>query len=86
VNKNWDFAGGYVALNSFGFGGANAHVLLKSNSKTKTTQIINHVPRLITVSGRTEEAVNNMLKNVHYFLDFIIYYYFSYQFNTLLFF
>ncbi|XP_022172738.1 fatty acid synthase-like isoform X2 [Myzus persicae] len=64
VNKNWDFNGGYVALNSFGFGGANAHVLLKSNSKTKTTQILNHVPRLIAVSGRTEEAVNNMLKNI----------------------
>jgi len=64
VNKHWDFNGNYVALNSFGFGGANAHVLLKSNSKTKTTQIINHVPRLIAVSGRTEEAVNNMLKNV----------------------
>jgi len=82
VNKNWDFNGGYVALNSFGFGGANAHVLLKPNSKTKTTQIINHVPRLIAVSGRTEEAVNNMLKNVHYFIDFIINYYFSYQLNT----
>ncbi|CAI6345632.1 unnamed protein product [Macrosiphum euphorbiae] len=65
VNKHWDFNGGYVALNSFGFGGANAHVLLKSNSKTKTTQIINHVPRLIAVSGRTEEAVNNMLKNIN---------------------
>ncbi|XP_008180398.1 fatty acid synthase isoform X2 [Acyrthosiphon pisum] len=64
VNKHWDFNGGYVALNSFGFGGANAHVLLKSNSKTKTTQIINHVPRLIAVSGRTEEAVNNMLTNI----------------------
>lgn len=72
-----------MALNSFGFGGANAHVLLKSNSKTKTTQIINHVPRLIAVSGRTEGAVNNMLKNVHYFIDFIIYYYSSNQLNPL---
>jgi len=82
VNKNWDFNGGYVAINSFGFGGANAHVLLKPNSKTKTNKIVNHVPRLIAVSGRTEEAVNNMLKNVHIFLEFIIYYYFNYQLNT----
>lgn len=81
MNKNWDFNGGYVAINSFGFGGANAHVLLKSNSKTKTNKIVNHVPRLIAVSGRTEEAVNNMLKNVHFFLEFIIYYYFNYQLN-----
>lgn len=66
VNRNWDFNGGYVALNSFGFGGANAHVLLKSNPKQKTTQSLNNVPRLITVSGRTEEAVNNMLKKVQF--------------------
>ncbi|XP_025199126.1 fatty acid synthase-like isoform X2 [Melanaphis sacchari] len=64
VNKNWDFNGNYVAINSFGFGGANAHVLLKSNPKTKTNTIVNYVPRLITVSGRTEKAVNNMLKNI----------------------
>lgn len=83
MNKNWDFNGGYVAINSFGFGGANAHVLLKPNPKTKTNTIVNHVPRLIAVSGRTEEAVNNMLKNVHFFiLEFIINYYFSYQLNT----
>lgn len=64
MNKNWDFNGGYVALNSFGFGGANAHVLLKSNPKPKIGPISTNVPRLISVSGRTENAVNNMLKNV----------------------
>lgn len=66
VDKNWNFNGGYVALNSFGFGGANAHVLLKSNSKPKTVPIVNDVPRLICVSGRTDVAVNNMLKKVKY--------------------
>jgi len=70
VNKNWDYSGGYVALNSFGFGGANAHVLLKSNPKPKTAPILNNVPRLIAVSGRTNDAVNNMLKNVNFFLYF----------------
>jgi len=64
VNKNWDFSGSYVALNSFGFGGANAHVLLKSNPKSKTTPILNNIPRLIAVSGRKNESVDNMLKNV----------------------
>ncbi|XP_060839445.1 fatty acid synthase-like isoform X1 [Rhopalosiphum padi] len=64
VHKNWDYSGGYVALNSFGFGGANAHVLLKSNPKPKTAPILNNVPRLISVSGRTNDAVNNMLKNI----------------------
>lgn len=61
-----DFSGGYVALNSFGFGGANAHVLLKSNSKSKITSTQNNTPRLFAVSGRTTEAVNNMLKNVRH--------------------
>lgn len=65
VNKNWEFDGGYVALNSFGFGGANAHVLLKSNPKPKIAPILNNIPRLIAVSGRTNEAVNSMLKKVH---------------------
>jgi len=64
VNKNWDYGGGYVALNSFGFGGANAHVLLRSNQKPKPAPTINNVPRLIAVSGRTNDAVSNMLKNV----------------------
>jgi len=66
VYKNWDYNGGYVALNSFGFGGANAHVLLKPNPKLKTAAILNNIPRLIFVSGRTSDAVNNMLKNVSY--------------------
>ncbi|XP_050423114.1 fatty acid synthase-like isoform X2 [Adelges cooleyi] len=64
VHKNWEFNGGYVALNSFGFGGANAHVLLKSNPKPKTAPIQNNVPRLVAVSGRTHDAVNNMLANI----------------------
>ncbi|VVC27330.1 Hypothetical protein CINCED_3A023543 [Cinara cedri] len=64
VDKNCDFSGGYVAVNSFGFGGANAHVLLKSNPKQKIDPIMNDIPRLICVSGRTDEAVNNMLKKI----------------------
>lgn len=64
MNKNWEFNGGYIALNSFGFGGSNAHVLLKSNPKPKTAPIPYNIPRLISVSGRTNNAVNNFLKNV----------------------
>lgn len=61
-----DFSGGYVALNSFGFGGANAHVLLKSNPKSKIASIQSNTPRLFAVSGRTDKAVKNMLKNVRH--------------------
>lgn len=58
--------GEYIGINSFGFGGANAHVLLKSNTKTKINNGLpnDDLPRLITVSGRTEEAVVTILNDV----------------------
>uniref|UniRef100_A0A8D8PNC5 Fatty acid synthase n=1 Tax=Cacopsylla melanoneura TaxID=428564 RepID=A0A8D8PNC5_9HEMI len=64
VNKNWPWQGGYAAINSFGFGGANAHVLLKSNPKPKTPAIKDNVPRLVGVSGRTEDAVEHFLERI----------------------
>lgn len=35
VTQRTPWNGGYVAINSFGFGGANVHVLLKSFEKTE---------------------------------------------------
>lgn len=64
VDEAWPFNGGYIALNSFGFGGANAHVLLRSNPKPKESPIQDNIPRLVCVSGRTSDAVNNMLGKV----------------------
>lgn len=64
VDKNWPWKGGYVALNSFGFGGANAHVILRSNSKPKVPAIQDNIPRVVAVSGRTEQAINNWLDKV----------------------
>lgn len=60
----WD--GGYVGINSFGFGGANAHVLLKSNTKEKINGGApkDDLPRLVAISGRTEEAVHSILGDV----------------------
>jgi len=60
----WD--GGYVGINSFGFGGANCHVILKSNPKKKINNGApsDDLPRLVTVSGRTEDAVKVILDNV----------------------
>ncbi|KAK6634166.1 hypothetical protein RUM44_004774 [Polyplax serrata] len=65
VNKNWPWNGGLVAINSFGFGGANVHLLLKSNSKPKPNFPVDSVPRLLAVSGRTEDNVNTFLDKIN---------------------
>ncbi|XP_015113123.1 fatty acid synthase [Diachasma alloeum] len=58
--------GGYVGISSFGFGGANAHVVLKSNSKEKINGGApqDDLPRLVVASGRTEDAVGSILTDV----------------------
>lgn len=58
--------GGYVGINSFGFGGANAHILVKSNTKEKINNGApnDDLPRLVVTSGRTEEAADSILKDV----------------------
>ncbi|OAD52584.1 Fatty acid synthase [Eufriesea mexicana] len=62
VDKNTPWKGGIIAINSFGFGGANAHVVLRSNPKPKLSPVLDSkVPKLITISGRTEEAVSSFL-------------------------
>nr|WIW72532.1 fatty acid synthase [Kerria lacca] len=59
----WD--GGLAGVNSFGFGGANCHVLLSSNPKVKINNSLpaDDLPRLLVTSGRTEEAVDVILKD-----------------------
>ncbi|GLH14335.1 Fatty acid synthase [Gryllus bimaculatus] len=64
VDKALPWNGGLVAVNSFGFGGANAHILLRSNPKPKTPAVRDNIPRLVTTSGRTIEAVNSFLEKV----------------------
>ncbi|XP_067207655.1 fatty acid synthase-like isoform X2 [Linepithema humile] len=57
---------GYIAMNSFGFGGSNAHLLLKWNPKKKVNNgaPIDDLPRLVALSGRTEESVKLFLNDV----------------------
>ncbi|EAT46627.1 AAEL002237-PA [Aedes aegypti] len=58
--------GPLIAINSFGFGGANAHMLIQRNTREKTGQGIpdDDLPRLITWSGRTKEAVEYMFQDI----------------------
>lgn len=54
-----------MAVNSFGFGGANAHIILESARgpvrEQRTTVADGALPRLVLASGRTEQAVAELL-------------------------
>lgn len=56
----------FVGINSFGFGGANAHLLLAPNMKQKKNGGApqDNLPRLVVLSGRTEQAVQSFLHEV----------------------
>lgn len=58
--------GPVVAVNSFGFGGGNAHLLLRANEKEKVDggAPTDNIPRLVVWSGRTDEAVNVILDDI----------------------
>ncbi|XP_030383066.1 fatty acid synthase [Scaptodrosophila lebanonensis] len=63
VDKNLPWNGGIIGLNSFGFGGANAHVILKSNPKPKAITPRDGAPKLVIASGRTFEAVQQLVES-----------------------
>lgn len=58
--------GQYIAINAFGIGGVNAHLLLTSSSKLKVNNGCpdDKLPRLILWSGRTEDAVKTMFDHI----------------------
>ena len=67
VSQTTPWNGGYVGINSFGFGGSNVHVVLRSNPRQQR-QLSEHPAsaqkRLLTFSGRTSEAVEHGLKKM----------------------
>ncbi|XP_025268427.1 fatty acid synthase-like [Camponotus floridanus] len=56
----------FAGINSFGFGGANCHILLQSHLKQKVNGGARNddLPRLVIVSGRTEQAVESLLNEI----------------------
>lgn len=68
VAEKTPWNGGLVGINSFGFGGANCHVLLNWNEKSKINNGLpeDDLPRLVVASGRTQEAVTVLLNDVSF--------------------
>lgn len=53
-----------AGVNSFGFGGANGHLVLKSNTKIKRETLNSDIPLLVCASARTSEGVELLLKKI----------------------
>ncbi|XP_050353260.1 fatty acid synthase-like [Nymphalis io] len=66
VTDKQSWGRGMSGINSFGFGGANVHVLLKNFARSKVNNGIptDDLPRLVCVSGRTESAVAKILDDL----------------------
>ncbi|XP_050353261.1 fatty acid synthase-like [Nymphalis io] len=66
VTEKQPWGRGMTAINSFGFGGANAHILLKNAARSKINNGMpsDDLPRLVCVSGRTESAVAKILDDL----------------------
>ncbi|KAG5347678.1 FAS synthase, partial [Acromyrmex charruanus] len=66
IEKPMQLQNGYVGINNFGFGGSNAHLLLKWNDKLKINNGApnDDLPRLVVLSGCTEESVKLFLNDI----------------------
>lgn len=63
VTEPMPWKGGLVGINSFGFGGSNVHVILKSpEAPEPEVPEKPTLPVVVPASGRTEESVKKMLQ------------------------
>ncbi|KYQ49068.1 Fatty acid synthase [Trachymyrmex zeteki] len=66
IQEQMPLKNGYVGINCYGFGGSNAHMLLKWNLKQKVNngKSNDELPRLVILSGRTEESVKLFINDI----------------------
>jgi fatty acid synthase len=66
VTERVPWTGNLAGVSSLGLGGANTHIILRRNQKERVSGAApaDSVPRLVVASGRTEEAVDVLLKDV----------------------
>nr|XP_042904937.1 fatty acid synthase [Parasteatoda tepidariorum] len=62
VTEPTPWNGAYASINSYGLGGVNVHAVLKSNTDVSVSKQM--IPQLVLYSGRTEESVQYMFRQV----------------------
>lgn len=63
ITEPTTFRGGYLAMNSFGFGGANAHVVFQPHGGKNSAASIRkspELPRMVMMCGRTEQSLDEV--------------------------
>lgn len=67
VDRNTEWEGGIVGINSFGFGGSNVHTVLKSNPCKRSREVQCSgcgKKRLFVYASRSEQGLKETLKGV----------------------